>query len=179
MEKEIWRSIEGYEGLYEISNLGRVKSLSRYHWNGVGWWKSKDRILVPRTSKDKYHYMSVQLVKDGKKRNTYIHRLVAESFIPNIKNYPMVNHKNENKHDNTVQNLEWCDGVYNSTYGSMKEVNKNKRKLVKFTHLEEGISFVLDEHIEYKRLGFSKNAIKQAICYNKNYRGYKVEYVER
>ena len=179
MEKEIWKDIRGYEGLYKVSNLGRIKSLSRYHWNGVNWWKSKDRILTPRTSKKKYHYMSVQLVKEGRKRSNYIHRLVAEAFIPNLKKYPMVNHKNENKHDNRVENLEWCDGVYNATYGSMKEVNKKKRKLVKFTHLEDGTSFILDEHVEYERLGFSKSAIRTAICYGKNYRDYKVEYVER
>lgn len=179
MEKEIWKDIKGYEGLYQVSSLGRVRSLSRYHWNGAGWWKSKDRILIPRTSKNKYHYMSVQLVKEGKKKNNYIHRLVAETFIKNNKELPMVNHINEDKHDNRVSNLEWCDGIYNATYGSMKEINKKKRKPVKFTHLKHDVSFILDEHIEYERLGFSKSAIRQAICYKRNYRGYNVEYVER
>lgn len=177
--EEIWKNVKGYEGLYEISNLGNVKSLSRQHWNGVSWWTSKDRILVPRTSKNKNHYYSVQLVKNGIKRNTNIHRIVAEHFIPNTENKPMVNHINEDKLDNRAENLEWCDGIYNATYGNMKGVNQNKRKLVKFTHLKDGNSFVLDEHIEYERLGFSKNAIRQSICYNRNYRGYKVEYVER
>lgn len=177
--KEVWKDIEGYEGLYQISNLGKVKSLSRYHWNGINWWKSKERILTPRTAKNKSHYASVQLVKDGSKKGKYIHRLVAEHFILNENNYPMVNHKNENKLDNGVENLEWCDGVYNATYGTMKEVNKSKRKLVKFTHLKYRVSFILDENIEYKRLGFSKNAIRQSICYNRSYRGYSVKYIER
>lgn len=176
--EEYWKDIEGYEGLYKVSNLGRVKSLSRYHWNGSGWCKSKDRILKPRIDKNKKTYYSVQLVKGGHKNGIRIHRIVAKTFIPNPNNYPMVNHKNENKLDNRIENLEWCDGKYNSTYGNMKEVNKRKRKMVKFTHSIHDVSFILDEHEEYENLGFNKSVIRCHICYGRKYKGYYVEYVE-
>lgn len=109
---EIWKDIEGYEGLYQVSNLGRVKSLN---YNHTG--KSKNRIL----SKDKYGYLFIRLHKDGVSKNYYVHRLVAEAFIPNPDNLPIVNHKSEVKTENFVWNLEWCDDWYNNHYGTRLE----------------------------------------------------------
>lgn len=110
---EEWRDIEGYEGLYQVSNLGRVKSLKyRGHEGCIG-------ILTPRL--DGKEYETVALYKGGKVRNTKIHRLVAQAFIPNPNNYPQVNHKDEDKTNNNVDNLEWCTNEYNHNYGTRNE----------------------------------------------------------
>ena len=117
---EEWRDIKGYEGLYQVSNLGRAKSLKyRGHEGCIG-------ILTPRL--DGKEYETVALYKEGKVRNTKIHRLVAQAFIPNPNNYPQVNHKDENKINNNVSNLEWCTILYNNCYGTrLKRVSdKNK-----------------------------------------------------
>ena len=101
---EEWRDIQGYEGLYMVSNLGRVKSLN-YHRTG------KERIMKP--SDNGHGYLFVVLCKDGKDKNCRINRLVAQAFLPNPDNLPEVNHKDENKYNNCVENLEWCDRSYN------------------------------------------------------------------
>lgn len=112
MVEEIWKPIKGYEGLYEISNWGRVKSLN-YHHTG------KPRLLRPKV--DKYGYLVVCFCKDGKRKYFFVHRLVAQSFIPNPDNLPQVNHKDENKKNNNADNLEWCTCLYNINYGSHNE----------------------------------------------------------
>ena len=105
----IWRDIEGYEGLYQVSNEGRIKSLKRHHVRN-------DRIL--KQSKDKDKYKRVDLRKDNVSAIKRVNRLVAKAFIPNPNNYPVVNHKDENKENNSVDNLEWCSISYNNDYGS-------------------------------------------------------------
>ena len=98
---EEWRDIEGYPN-YQVSNFGRVKSLTRLASNHI-----VDRtVLKPVIDKD--GYCIVTLWKDGKSKNRFIHRLVAQAFIPNIDNLPVVSHKDENKQNNCVDNLEWC-----------------------------------------------------------------------
>ena len=105
IEKEEFRDIPGYEGLYEVSNLGRVRR--------------DGRILKP--SKNKKGYLLVSLFKNGIERKAYIHRLVAQSFLPNPSNFPCINHKDENKTNNIIDNLEWCDSKYNANYGTRNE----------------------------------------------------------
>lgn len=104
---EEWKDIEGFEGRYQISNLGNVKSL-RYG--------GRDEIknLVPKVNNKGYEW--VELVINGKKSCRQIHRLVAEAFIPNPNKEPIINHKDENPRNNRVDNLEWCDYKYNSHY---------------------------------------------------------------
>ena len=113
---EEWRPVVGYEGLYEVSNTGRVRSLDRYD-NRNCFRKSK--VLSP--VKDKYGYLLVNLYCNGKQHQMKIHRLVAEAFIPNQDDLPQVNHKDEDKTNNNVTNLEWCDATYNNNYGSRLE----------------------------------------------------------
>lgn len=105
--EEIWRDIEGYEGHYQVSNLGRVKSLERY-MNGRNGGKSllKERILKP--IKNNRGYLNVNLSKNRKRKNANIHRLVAKAFIPNPDNKPEVNHVDTNKKNNRADNLEWA-----------------------------------------------------------------------
>lgn len=118
MEEE-WKDIEGYEGLYQISNLGRVKSLERIV-ERIG----KGKILVNERIRNVTNcrgYLQVKLFKNKKYRMFFVHRLVAQAFIPNPNNYPEVNHKDENKENNRVDNLEWCTTEYNCNYGTRNE----------------------------------------------------------
>lgn len=102
---EVFLDIPNYEGLYQISNFGRVRR------NG--------KILKP--AKDTNGYLQVGLCKNGIRKNARIHRLVALTFLPNPNNYPEINHKNEDKTNNVVENLEWCTREYNINYGSRNE----------------------------------------------------------
>ena len=119
--KEIWKDIEGYEGLYQVSSHGRVKSMERHLIaKGGRCYNRRESILTAR--KFQKGYLGVGLYNgSGIRRMFQIHRLVAQAFIPNPQNFPQVNHKNENKKDNRAENLEWCTGSYNMNYGSRKE----------------------------------------------------------
>lgn len=103
MDFEIWKPIKGYEGLYDVSNLGNIRSLPRN--------TTKGKILKPQ--KDTNNYMMVGLVKDKKTKFKRIHRIVAETFLDNINNLPEVNHKDGNKKNNNVNNLEWVTSKEN------------------------------------------------------------------
>lgn len=116
--EEIWRDIKEYEGLYQISNLGRVKSLERVSKHTKGYMVHyKEKILTPTSEKN--GYARVILTKNGTSKCTHhsVHRLVAKAFLPNPKNLPEVNHIDEDKINNCVDNLEWCTHKYNSNYG--------------------------------------------------------------
>ena len=119
---EVWKTIEGYEGLYEVSNLGRVRSLDRVvtqrnRWGNITPHLYRGKILSARKN-CKNDYVEVHLFKSEQGERWYrVHRLVAETFIPNPNGYIEVNHIDENKSNNIVENLEWCDRRYNTNYG--------------------------------------------------------------
>lgn len=119
--------IKGYEGLYKISNKGDVISLSKIR----GFLKLKERIITPTIKANKY--LDIKLVKDGIPKHFYVHRLVAEHFIPNPDNLPQVNHKDKNPSNNSVDNLEWCNNSYNVRYSNipnkLKELREDKLKI--------------------------------------------------
>ena len=100
--KEIWKDIEGYNGKYQVSNFGRVKSLYTNKYRKHGY------------DKDKYH--KIELYINGKYQSVKIHRLVAQYFIDNPNKYPEVNHIDGDKNNNRVDNLEWCSSSYNSRH---------------------------------------------------------------
>lgn len=123
-EHEIWRPVVGYEGLYEVSNLGRVRSMGHYVTQngncGTPFTRFyKGRIIHATCSHNGYEALT--LSNGSKRESKSVHRLVAEAFIPNPENLPQVNHKNEVKNDNRAENLEWCTVAYNVTYGHRTE----------------------------------------------------------
>lgn len=120
---EIWKDIAGYEGLYQVSNEGRVKRIGAYkNQHGREW--IGNRILKPATKSN--GYMFVGLSKNGKVSNKYIHRLVAEAFIPNPLNKATVNHKDGNRSNNTVDNLEWATYLENNMH-SIKVLKRDSK----------------------------------------------------
>lgn len=118
-EKEIWKDIKGFEGLYQISNMGNVKSLSRIKRNGRGYRTVPERILKPVD--DSHGYLKVNLYKDGKRKTHKVHRLVAQAFCENQMGYNEVNHIDEDKTNNCAKNLEYCSRSYNCNYGTRNE----------------------------------------------------------
>ena len=114
--QDIFRDIPGYEGSYQVSNLGRVRSYAR----------TKERILK---LKECFGYLRIGLYKDGKQKLFFVHRLVAICFLENPNNYPFINHKDENPSNNRVDNLEWCTAEYNNNYGTrIDRFSKSNRK---------------------------------------------------
>ena len=140
---EEWRPSVGYEGLYEVSSMGRVRSVERIVWNGRGYRTVQEKILKPKKAKG--GYLQVHLNKDGKDKLYLVHRLVAIAFISNPDNLPQVNHKDENKENNCVSNLEWCSHEYNNNYGSRTQktskpviaIDKVSGLIIKFPSIME------------------------------------------
>ena len=118
--EEVWKAIPGYEGYYEISNTGKVRSLTRVIMRSDG----KKLPIIGKELKQyigKDGYYKVRLCKDGVMTNFPVHRLVALTFISNPDKLPCVNHKNENRLNNNIDNLEWCTYEYNNNYGTRNE----------------------------------------------------------
>ena len=134
MEREIWKDIKEYEGLYQVSNLGRVRSVDRRlpFKDGKKFWKSSFISISPNNC----GYMRVGLVKNKKQKKHFVHRLVAEVFIDNPCDLEQVNHLDGNKENNKVSNLEWCDkyhnikhSIYTGLRSDMVGTNNHQSKL--------------------------------------------------
>lgn len=126
--EEVWKDICGYEGYYQVSNLGRVRSVDRKDRTGRSL-----QSIIRSQSYDKYGYAILGLYKNGKMKTKKVHRLVAKAFVDNPNGFPEVNHKDENKKNNNANNLEWCTTKYNLTYGhrldAVRGTNSNTVKL--------------------------------------------------
>lgn len=118
--QEIWIDIKEYEGLYQVSNLGRVKSLLF----------NKEKILKPALNER--GYLHIILNKDKTHKTFRVHRLVANAFIPNPQNKPQVNHIDGNKHNNEVNNLEWCSSKENIEHAYLNKLSKNKKTILQY-----------------------------------------------
>ena len=116
----MWRPIKGYEGLYEVSDKGLIRSFDRIIPCGKGRIHNHKGKLLTGKSNGK-GYLFVLLSKNGRLKKYYIHRIVAETFIENPHNYPIINHKDENRANNEADNLEWCTYKYNSNYGNCRQ----------------------------------------------------------
>ena len=125
--KEEWKDIEGYENYYMISNYGRVKAKEKLIKRSNHTMKKKEKILS--LNNNGTGYMVVHLYDNKKRKSVTVHKLVAAHFLPNVDNLPCINHKDENKENNRVDNLEWCTHSYNNTYGShISKVSETKIK---------------------------------------------------
>ena len=167
--REEYRDIKGWEGYYQVSNLGNVKSIERKAWNGRGYRVIKERIM--KTYDNGYGYLFVYLTKDGEQEKCYIHRLVAEAFLENPDNLPDVNHKDENKENNCVENLEYCTKAYNNNYGTrnkrIAEAMTNHPKLSKAIIGISKISGLITEfssaHEASRQLGIDQSHITDCL----------------
>ena len=184
--KENWKDIKGYEGSYCVSNTGKVKSLGylQYDINNKTYnFIKREKILIGQDTKK--GYLLVRLYKNGKYKIVSIHRLVAQAFIPNPNNLPQVNHKDENKSNNCVDNLEWCDNKYNCNYGTrtkrMSETlkNRNCKKVYQYNKLMKLLNIYKSISEASKVNNFSTSGIAQC-CNNKikTYKGYIWKYEE-
>lgn len=161
---EVWKDCKGYEGRYQVSNIGRV------------WSVLSQRNMKPWL--DSWGYPTLQLVaENGKRKTEKVHRLVALAFLDNPQGLPQVNHKNEQKDDNRVENLEWCDGKYNSNYGTRNErIGKSAQKRVYCVELNRVFESIGEAQRE---LGINGNHIGE-VCQGrrKSCNGYHWRYVD-
>ena len=178
--KEIWKDVPGYENLYQASNLGRVKSLDKKikTYNG-GYYIRKGKIL--KQMKNYQGYMRVHLLKNGISKTTPVHRIIANTFINNINNYKEVNHKNEIKDDNRVENLEWCTREYNNRYGTaIKRRTEKISKKVNQYKLDGEFIKTWNSMREVERVLNIKNQLISLCCLGKRNKagGFKWKYYE-
>nr|WP_087511402.1 NUMOD4 motif-containing HNH endonuclease [Lactiplantibacillus plantarum] len=161
MMEEVWKPVKGYEGYYEVSCFGNVRSVERYDTIG----RKKHGVMLSGCNNGN-GYLSVQLAKDGCKKRKYIHRLVAESFVHRVENNNEVNHKDENTLNNRADNLEWCNRKYNCNYGN----HNNKLSESK------GSKFVVTNNVTGAKMLFNSKDVASKvlkISYNKIVQGIK------
>lgn len=163
--EEIWKNIKGYENEYQISNLGRIKSLKR---NTKNYKCKEDKILKNKINHN--GYLMAYLSQNKKIKCFRVHRLVAEAFIPNPENKPQVNHKDGNKQNNCVDNLEWCTAKENTDHAIKNKFreNKYKRKIIQY---DKQYNFIKEWNSikEATNFGFSKSAICQCCRGKRNF----------
>ena len=189
LDCEEWRPVKGYNGLYEVSNYGRVKRLP---YNSRGKTKGRKRVFVRhydggilKGSVCKNGYRRVTLTKNGKNKFYHIHSIVAQAFILNSKHLPCINHKNEDKTDNRVENLEYCSFKYNNEYNGCKERARRTRiskigRPCRATNIKDGSVREFPSLSEaWRKLGISRSGIYSAVrkaC--KKCNGYIIDYID-
>lgn len=190
---EIWKDIKGYEGLYQVSNLGNIRSLdTMINCKGaknIDKHLRKGRVLKQIVGTTGYY--NINLCKNNKKKFTRVHRLVAQAFIPNLNNLPCINHIDGNKLNNSIENLEWCSYSYNNSeaYRIGLKVNKYKGKFGKEAQFSKPLmQYSLDD--EFIREWENANQVKRELGYcaenirsvcngrRKQANGYKWKYKE-
>lgn len=131
-ETEIWKDIKGYEGVYQVSNYGRVKSLQRYRVSKSGTNQNVNEKILKQSCGKTHKYLNVTLAKNKKNKTFQIHRLVALYFIPNPLNKSQVNHIDGNKQNNCVDNLEWCtckENIHHAWKNGLNHISEKHRKV--------------------------------------------------
>jgi hypothetical protein len=186
--EEIWKDIEGYEGLYEVSNLGRVRSLGRTIMRRTRWGSVKPYTIKPRELKHKicqggYHQVGLFDI-DGVSKPFKVHRLVAQYFVPNPEGLPEVNHKDEDKDNNRSDNLEWVTHIENCNHGTRNERSKGKRsKPVQQLDADNNIVAEYPSIIEASRAtGIQRTQIRGCVHQRKDFKtagGYRWKFKEQ
>jgi hypothetical protein len=162
--EEIWRDIVGYEGRYQVSNYGRVRSLDfieQYKKLGKVNYRKKNGTIIKQELTNSGYYV-VNLHKNGKLKRNLTHRLVAQMFVPNPLKKLQINHKNGNKLDNHSSNLEWATGSENIRHAQKTGLLKNQKPIVQ---LKNGIVVAFYESIEdmHRKTGFTKKNVRNAL----------------
>jgi len=179
LPNEIWKPIPEYGNMFEISNIGRIKSKERTYWNGYTQCRCKEKIRKQTIS---YGYYVCSFSWDGRKQTMRVHRLIANAFIPNPENKPEVNHINGIRNDNRLENLEWATPKENQVHSweklgrkSPSRKNNNKRcRKVKCDTLD----IVFPSVCEAKRqLGLNANIFKVLIGERKHTQGFTFRYI--
>lgn len=185
-EKEVWKDIKDYEGFYQVSNFGRVRSLDRIiesEHRSPQFMKGNIKKVTRRD--DGYEY--AVLYKKNKGKNKYIHRLVAKAFVPNPNKLPIINHIDENPSNNHPSNLEWCDHQYNLTYGDKVQRVTNSEGYKERTKRIRKPIYVIDKNGNKKRFDSLTSAANElsldqpsiSACLrgrNNTHKGYSFEY---
>jgi hypothetical protein len=161
LEKEVWNDIKGYKGYYKISNFGNIKSLDRELDNKRGKFIKKGKLMRPILSLG--GYLKINLYIRGKMKTKLIHRLVAINFIRNKSNKKEVNHKDGNKRNNHIDNLEWVTAKENTTH-AVKIGLFNNTKAVKMFSKSGVLLGVYDSLIEAEKItGVRRNGISEVL----------------
>lgn len=151
--QEVWKAIKGYAN-YQISNLGNVRKINK------DYRCAKYKPLKPKLEKN--GYLRICLSKNSLKNYYNIHRLVAEAFIPNPNNFPIINHKDENRSNNNVNNLEWCTYKYNNNYGNIKVKMSNSALKRKVQQYDKNMN-LLNTYISIKEASIKTNSNRRYI----------------
>lgn len=166
--KEVWKDIPNYEGLYQVSSHGRVKSFRQ----STKCHCEKEYILKPHLANNGYY--QVTLYDNTVKHKFSVHRLVAEAFIPNPNGYPQVNHKDENRLNNLVTNLEWCSSEYNNAYGTarIRQIDTKSTPVEQLTIDGKIIAIYRSAKIAREIIGVASSSLYYAIKHGSNCKGY-------
>ena len=167
----IWRDVVGYEGLYQVSDKGDVKSLPKVKHNGKGYYKTQEKILKPgKRGRGNAKYNFVVLTDGIVEKSVSVHRLVADAFLENPQNFPEVNHKDENTLNNNLSNLEWCTRQYNIDYSKSEKISQyaiGGEKLAEYKSIS----------VAAKMTGISRTAINNSLTgWSKTAGGYIWKY---
>lgn len=184
--EEIWKTIKGIGGKYSVSNLGNVKR--NEHQTIVKPTNSvvsyKERLLKPYVDSTGYSVVSLQIA-EGLTVRKKIHRLVAEAFVDNPHNYPIVNHKDEDKTNNCVDNLEWCDSKYNANYGNRNKKISNRNSIRVAQYTMDGKLIKIWDSMSQAAASFGAKTTTyiRRVCTNQfgrhSYKGYVWKYVDQ
>ena len=170
--KEQWKQVDGFVG-YEVSNLGRVRSVDRIRKAAYGRTARVKGVLLQARKNTTNDYLLVRLRKEGKLVHCLVHRLVAIAFVPNPDGLPQVNHKDENPQNNRWDNLEWCDQLYNNHYGTAIERRSITRgkPVAQYTKDGEFIARFVSAREAARSIGKSQAAITRC-CLGKYAQAY-------
>ena len=191
---EIWKPVVGYEGLYECSNMGRVRSVDRYVPHKFDGEFQFIRGIIKKTKLNNSGYEIITLSKDGKEKTCLVHRLVAEAFLPNPNNLPQINHKDEEKTHNIIwvnedgsidydkSNLEWCTREYNFYYGTGRRRQAEKEMVPVIQYTKDGVLIKKWDsmHLVMNDLGINVGNISNCCSGRcKSVGGYKWKYYDK